>query len=130
MNIDALNAAVEHHSSLPFEWGKSDCFISSTDAAHGAHGNEMFKAFRKYKTEAGAYKALRKQGCETVADFFAKHLREIPPFQAQRGDLGTIRRGDVIAAGVFTSAGFAVKGENGMLREPVTNVDRAFTMRS
>jgi hypothetical protein len=123
---EALARAIERHSLLPFEWGVSDCFMMATDAAEAATGSPVLAEYRRYTTEVGAARVMRRAGVEDVGNILALHLTPIAPALAQRGDLGVIERDGTIAAGVFTSFGFAVKAQHGVFYEPVTSVARAF----
>ena len=118
--------AIEAHSELRFQYGVSDCFVMATDAAEAATGSPVLAEYRRYTTETGAARVMRRAGVEDVGALFALHLEPVAPALAQRGDLGVIEREGQIAAGVFTSFGFAVKAEHGVLYEPLTAVARAF----
>lgn len=122
----ALADAIERHATLPFEYGVSDCFVMATDAAEAATGSPVLAEYRRYTTETGAARVLRRAGVEDVGALFALHLEPVAPALAHRGDIGVIERDGQIAAGVFTSFGFAVKAEHGVLYEPLTAVARAF----
>ncbi|MCC5777844.1 hypothetical protein H7H48_02180 [Nitratireductor sp. B36] len=120
-----LNEVIEKHMALPSEYGVSDCYLIPADAFEAITGEKLYPGVR-YKTEAGAGKQLRKRGFETVEDAFRARLPEIGRLMAQRGDLGVVERDGVISGGVFTSIGFATRGERSLEFLPATEVKTAF----
>jgi len=120
-----LNAVIERHMALPSEFGVSDCYLIPAEAFEAVTGEKLYSGVR-YKTEAGAGKQLRKRGFETVEDAFRARLPEVGRLMAQRGDLGVVERDGVISGGVFTTIGFATRGERSVVFLPVTEVKAAF----
>lgn len=124
-----LARVTEHHMSLPGEWGVSDCLLTAGDAIEAVTGTDLLAPFRgRYKTEAGAARLMRRNGCETVDDVFRAFfaLEPVGRLMAQRGDAGTIMQGDVLTAGYVTEQGFASKGPAGLIFSPVTGIVAAF----
>ncbi|WP_349366786.1 MAG: hypothetical protein ABL311_04685 [Nitratireductor rhodophyticola] len=111
--------------TLPSEFGVSDCYLIPADAFEAITGEKLYSGVR-YKTEAGAGRQLRKRGFETVEDAFRARLPEIGRLIAQRGDLGVVECNGVISGGVFTSIGFATRGERTLEFLPATEVKTAF----
>lgn len=104
-----LVAAIEHHSEVPGEWGRSDCWMMALDGIEAVTGVRLFPALRRYKSEAGGYRAFAKLGFTTVEEAFASALEPIGRFSAMRGDVGVVEREGLISAGVFDGEGLAVK---------------------
>ena len=124
-----LARVTEKHMSLPGEWGVSDCIMTVGDAIEAVTGDNPFAQFKgRYKTEAGAARVMRKNGCETVEDMLASFLglEPVNRLSAQRGDVGTIMQGGELTAGYVTEYGFAAKGPHGLTFHPVTEIVSAF----
>ena len=121
-----LSRAYEKHRDLPGAFGTSDCFLWPADAVEAVTGFRIFAGSRRYRTETGAAKQLRRKGFETVADAFASLFEEIPPAQAGRGDIGVVERDGKVCGGVFTALGFVGRGVDGMITLPRAEVTRAF----
>lgn len=124
-----LALVTEKHMRLPGEWGVSDCLLTAADAIEAVTGNDVMAKWRgRYKTETGAARMLRREGCETVDDAMRLvfGLKPKGRLMAQRGDVGTMMRGDEIVAGYFCEHGFAAKGEGGLVFHPVTDVLAAY----
>lgn len=73
----------------PYEEGSADCFMlgcRTADALNPALG--LVKRYGgRYTTLAGAQRALRREGCRSLVELFARHLPQIAPARAQTGDL-------------------------------------------
>lgn len=83
----------------------------------------------KYKTPAGAVKALRAKGYDSLADLAADLLPEIPPAFADVGDIGLIEAEDGAlgyALGVVDASGLIVLTPDGHGRRPREDMIRAF----
>lgn len=77
--------------SEPFAWGKNDCCLFVADAVEQITGTDFASDYRgTYSTEKGAYKALKKQGDETVAAAWSRHFPEIPVQEMGRGDVALV----------------------------------------
>lgn len=123
---EALVAAIEKHGKQPIVFGVSDCALLPADCILAITGADPFAAFRDYTTEAGGAKLMLKAGFPDLPSLFASVLTEVPPALAQRGDVGFVLRNGAYSGGVVTSFGFASKGQNGVVYEPITAVARAF----
>ncbi|ERI13515.1 hypothetical protein O206_08585 [Ochrobactrum sp. EGD-AQ16] len=67
------------HVSIAPEWGVSDCLMTAADAIKAVTGEDPLAEFRgKYKTEAGAARKMRANGCENVKDVFETYLQLEP----------------------------------------------------
>lgn len=125
---DALARVIEKHAAEPLKYGKSDCGQLAADAVEAVTGQDLFKDYRNYTTEAGAARVLRKAGCENLGDLFAKYFPLQHPFFAKRGDIGVIEQNGNICAGVFTGNGFVGKAEQGVFYLGVDAVKQAYTV--
>lgn len=122
-----LKLTIQKHMTLPSKYGVSDCYIFPDDVVEAITGKTMYGlSVRKYKTDVGAAKQLRKKGFTTVEDAFSAKFAEIPVSLAQRGDIGTIFHNGDISGGVFTPQGFAVRDEKSIMFLPLEKVRKAF----
>lgn len=82
-----MREVVIRHVYSPFSWGGSDCaFVFECVAV--MTGFDALHDIRGYSTEAGALKALKRAGFDTVLDLVAASFEEIHPGFAGRGDIG------------------------------------------
>ena len=125
---EALARVVEKHAKEPLQYGVSDCGQLAADAVLAVSGNDIFKEYRSYKTEAGARRILKKAGCRDLAELFGKHLKPVHPFFAKRGDIGVVDQNGDICAGVFTGTGFACKSETGIFYLAIDAVKQAYSV--
>ncbi len=66
----ALEDLATAHVSIAPEWGVSDCLMTAADAIKAVTGEDPLAEFRgKYKTEAGAARKMRANGCENVRTY-------------------------------------------------------------
>lgn len=71
----------------PFAWGENDCCLFAADCCLAISGKDPAQVFRgKYKTEAGAKRALKKISGSLEGAFDA-HFAQVPWLFAQRGDV-------------------------------------------
>ena len=82
-----MRAVMAKHMSEPFEWGGSDCSFVF-DVIEAVTGFGAIADCRGYLTEAGALRAIRRAGFETVQEIVEASFHEIPPGLAIRGDIG------------------------------------------
>lgn len=125
----ALEDLATAHVSIIPEWGVSDCLMTAADAIEAVIGKDPLAKFRgKYKTEAGAARKMRANGCKNVKDVFENYLQLEPVnrFAARRGDVGVMLINDEYVAGFISGTGFAVKQPNGLAFYPVTDVEQAY----
>jgi hypothetical protein len=124
-----LARVTEKHISLPGEWGVSDCLLTMADAVEAVTETDIMVKWRgKYKTEAGAAKLMKKNGCDTVEDVLRDFFR-LPPvgrLSARRGDVGIVLQGGQPTAGYVCEYGFAAKGPRGLTFHDLTDIVTAF----
>jgi hypothetical protein len=124
-----LVAVTRQHIAMPGVWGVSDCLLTAADSIEAVTGHDLLAPWRgRYRTEKGAARLMRREGCHDVDDVFRAFFA-LPPvgrLSAQRGDVGTILQGGQLTAGFVTGEGFAAKGERGLIFHPVTAIVAAF----
>ena len=121
-----LSRVIEKHHNAPFAYGHSDCFMLAADAIEAVTGIRIFADSRRYRTEAGAARMLRRKGFKTLADAFGALFEEIPPAHAGRGDIGVVDSDREIVAGVFTQLGFLARDQHGLVAVPRSEILKAF----
>lgn len=122
-----LARVTEKHMRLSGEWGATDCLLTVGEAIEAVTGNDPFAAYRgRYKTERGAARVMRRNGCKDVEAVLARLFQPVGRLLAQRGDVGTVMQGGALTAGYVTEYGFAAKGPNGLIFHPVTEIVSAF----
>jgi len=129
----ALEDIATAHVSITPEWGVSDCLMTAADAIEAVTGENPLAVFRgKYKTEAGAARKMRANGCENVRDVFDTYLQLEPVnrLSARRGDVGVMLINDEYVAGFICGSGFAVKQPHGLTFFPVTEIEQAYKVGS
>lgn len=132
----SLNTFLLQRASVPFEWGKNDCCMFAADAVKAMTGVDIAIDFRgKYTDQASAMQAIKTiANGTTVADAAAycavkAGLTELEhPLMAQRGDLVIVQDTMGLIAGIVHLNGrhVVVVGEEGLKRQPITNVKRAW----
>ncbi|WP_182520000.1 DUF6950 family protein [Ochrobactrum sp. RH2CCR150] len=125
----ALEDIATAHVSITPEWGVSDCLMTAADAIEAVIGENPLAEFRgKYKTEVGAARKMRANGCENVKDVFENYLQLEPVNRlfARRGDVGVMVINDEYVAGFICGSGFAVKQPHGLSFFPVTEIEQAY----
>jgi hypothetical protein len=125
----AVEEVATRHLSIAPEWGVSDCLMATGDAILAVTGIDPFKAFRgRYKTEAGAAKKMRQNGCANVRDVFEIFLglEPVNRLSARRGDVGVVTINGEYVAGFVCGSGFAIKQPHGLSFLPVTDIEQAY----
>lgn len=113
----------------PFAWGGHDCLTGLALASVRAMtGQDLRATCGRYKTAAGAYRAIRKAGFDNLGDLVASVFEEIHPSRAHVGDLGLVPTTGEIGAGlvVFDTSGLITLTETGQGRLPRSDAIRAF----
>lgn len=114
-----------------FAWGAQDCALGlAAGAVEALTGTDLRIGWRgKYKTPAGALKAVKAKGFDGLPDLIASLLPEIPPAFADVGDIGVIHVDDGAlgqALCVVDASGLIVLTEAGHGRRPREDMIRAF----
>ncbi|RZI91204.1 MAG: hypothetical protein EOP15_01890 [Pseudomonas sp.] len=115
---DVIKAALER----PFSWGEFDCCIFAADCAVAVCGVDPAERYRgKYKTEAGAKRALKKTHGSLDAAWDACFVRVAPSF-IQRGDVAVYEAPGGRSMAVYWANEFWATTELGVTRvvcEPI-----------
>ncbi len=83
-----LATRIQQAYHVPFQWGEHDCALWCADWVFEATGADLLSDWRgKYKTAAGAARLMKRRKFSGVAAIAAKHLPEINPAMAKRGDI-------------------------------------------
>lgn len=82
-----MRQVIRENMSQPFVWGVSDCSFVF-DCICEMTGFDPIADIRGYTTEAGAMKALKRAGYDTVLALIEDNFDEISPALARRGDIG------------------------------------------
>ena len=81
---DYIAAAIDR----PFAWGSHDCALWAATWVDLATGSTFAAEWAGlYKTQAGAWNAMKTRGFSGVAGIADRHLEGIPVNRASRGDL-------------------------------------------
>lgn len=125
--FERLNAVVDKHRDLPFEYGKSDCCILAMDAIEALIGVDPYPEERAYDTRIGGEKLMLKRGFISPVDAVAAIAKmEVPPSFAQRGDICEIRVGNVVGLGVCVGLDVVCKNEEGLTFVPRQHISKAY----
>lgn len=125
----ALEAVATVHVAIVPEWGVSDCLLTTADVIQAVIGIDPLAEFRgRYKTEIGAARKMRENGCESVKDVFERYLMLEPVnrFSARRGDVGVVLINGEYTAGFVCSLGFAVKQPHGLTFFSLADIEQAY----
>lgn len=117
-------AAVE----TPHAWGTHDCALFVADCIEAMTGFDLAADWRgSYSTETEAMAIIADAGAETLGDFAALHLPEVPLHQTRRGDivLCTVPGGADFLALVDRHTALA-PGADGLVHVPRRQFVRAF----
>lgn len=125
---DRLIEVVSWHASIPFSWGRSDCFTFPMDVVAALTGDDPWASERDYDSELGAARKLRTRGFKTTIDAFAAKFEEVHPAYAHRGDIGIADYPSAGLGGGVVVLGTDVigKGLDGTVRLPRDRLVRAF----
>lgn len=83
-----LAMAVRKHVKAAPQYGICDCFVICADAVEAVTGKDPYPTARGcYNTPNGALKVLRKHGFNSIEEAWAALFADVPPAQAQRGDI-------------------------------------------
>lgn len=122
----ALDSVLAKHARAPFDWKDFSCFSMAMEAAQACGADNPFARFMGFKTEAGAARALRKAGHDSLTSLMASAFEAISIADVQRGDIAIVVRDGIESCAVVSAAGLAVKGERGVRFEPLTEASSFF----
>lgn len=122
-----LRSYLAAQADKPFVWGECDCGAFAGGAVEAMTGeNPHAHLAGKYKTMAGALRALRRGGFADHVEYAASVLTEIEPLYAQFGDIAAVPGDDGPALGVVVGANIEVRTPQGRGLVPLTDAVRAF----
>ena len=125
-----LRAFLAAQAEAPFVMGSiggMDCGAFAGGAIEAMTGeNPHAKVAGKYKTMAGALRALKRLGHDDHVAYAASLLTEIDPLYAAFGDIAVVDSPDGPALGVVTGPHIEVRAPGGRGVVPLTDAVRAF----
>ena len=122
-----LRKYLNDNMDTPFRLGKYDCGSLAGGAIEAMTGeNPHAKVAGKYKTMAGALRALKRLGHDDHVAYAASLLTEIEPLYATFGDIAVVDSPEGPALGVVVGAHIEVRAPGGRGVVPLTDAVRAF----
>ena len=122
-----LRSYLAAQADAPFAYGSADCGAFAGGAIEAMTGENPHAAVAgKYKTMAGALRALKRLGHEDHIAYAASVLNEIDPLYAQIGDVAVVQAAEGHALGVVVGAHIEVRTPAGRGVVPLTDAVRAF----
>lgn len=122
-----LRAFLAAQAEAPFAYGSADCGAFAGGAIEAMTGeNPHAKVAGKYKTMAGALRALKRLGHDDHVAYAASLLTEIEPLYATFGDIAVVDSPEGPALGVVVGAHIEVRAPGGRGVVPLTDAVRAF----
>jgi hypothetical protein len=109
--------------SIPFQYGIHDCALFCAGAIEAMTGVDLAKGHRGYASRADGIRKMRKAGFDDHVAYFASHLPECHPLEAQAGDLAVL---DDAAMGVVQGRGIYVLTDGLMTTVSLLQAKRAF----
>ena len=130
--FDIVSRVMADELGKPYEYGVADCFMLGCRMIDALTGSAHSKTYGgSYDTLAGAQKALRKQGCKSLSQFFLKlGLETVTPAFCRIGDLAVLeidhngRMAEHVA--IFNGRTFTTKTETGSASHGFDAVKVAF----
>lgn len=128
----ALAAVLDAQERRPHVYGRDDCLMRCGEAVAAILDDPagvvaaMEKYRGRYKTLAGAYRALSADGFESPLEFVASFFPEIHISRAVDGDVGAYDEGGHWAFGVICGAHFYVSAADGTGILPRSRAERCF----
>lgn len=125
-----LARELDRQRATAFAWGQQDCVLGlAAGAVQAMTGEDLARAWRgRYRSAAGALRALREAGYPGLGAALADHLPEISPDYADIGDLALVATdappGEALA--IFDASGLIAMTEQGHGRIARTHALRAF----
>lgn len=122
-----LRAYLAAQADKPFKFGAMDCGAFAGGAVEAMTGvNPHAAVAGRYKTMAGALRALRRLGHEDHIAYAASVLTEIEPAYAAWGDIAVVQGAPGLALGVVVGTHVEVRTPAGRGLVPLTDALRAF----
>ncbi|MBB1247466.1 DUF6950 family protein [Rhizobium sp. G21] len=110
-----LIAFLEARERAGFAWGARDCLMMTADAHVAMTGRDFAAAYRgRYRSESGAARMLRRNGCADMRDAARRLLREIALVDATCGTIGLTEQEGRWGMGIFCGPYFYVQSSDGL----------------
>lgn len=119
-----ISEQLAKHEKTKFVWGQSDCCLVVADIVKSYTDHDMAAQFRgKYKTELGAYRAIKKYIGTLEKGLDAQYMRTMLP---ARGDIALVEtEGGESLAVIFSSRAWAMSLD-GLKDLPMSSVKTAW----
>lgn len=125
-----LRSYLAAQADTPFRLGFYDCGAFAGGAIEAMTGENPHAAVAgKYKTMAGALRALKRLGHEDHIAYAASVMDEIDPLYAQFGDIAVVDSPEGPALGVVVGSHIEIRTPEGRGVVPLTDAVRAFRAR-
>lgn len=119
----ALVDYLDTQTTLPMEYGQSDCLLFLAGGVEAMTGEDYAAAYRgKYTTLADGLALIGMTPLQKVKSLF----REIQPSAARDGDIAGIKQGRDYTFGFFMGAHLFVRAEKGTGTLPREDAAKAF----
>jgi len=127
--FESVSATVGAELAKPYAYGVADCFMMGCAVIDAVQGTSHAKTYAiRYTTLSGAQKALRKEGCKSLVEFFGDRVGLVPVAAGlcTIGDIGILDLGGFEHVAVFAGNGFVTKTERGAERFGIEVCKAAF----
>ncbi len=126
--FEIVAPVIDAEMAKPYAYGVADCFFLGCQVADalGPARNMVGKYEGSYSTLLGAQRALRRRGFTSLVEFFASHLEQCSPAEAQAGDLAVLLLPDGEHVGICMGSRFVTKTERGRALLAIGAVKAAF----
>jgi len=122
----ALHEVIETTRREPFRWGERDCALFVADCVQAMTGVDLGFGFRgAYDDAAGAVKAVRRAGFESLPAVAANFFEEIHPIRAGVGDIAAIETAEGWSLGIYGGPRVTVLRPDGL-----GSIDRAMVTKA
>lgn len=128
----ALIAVIDGQARREFAWGTDDCLMRAAEAVavvldDPAKVTDVVAKYRgRYKTLAGSYRILKRDGFDGPLDLVASLFTEIHHSEAVDGDIGAKFEDGHWGFGVICDAFFHVTTQNGAGILPRSHSQKTF----
>lgn len=125
-----LAQLLHERRDMPFKWGEHDCCLFAADAYRAMCDIDLASDFRgRYKTELGAYRALKRLGYADVDAVLTAKLGE-PKATAiyERGDILLMDIDGRQTAGVYFNGAWGTS-EHSLVQVPRNKILKAWSVK-
>jgi len=123
----ALADYLAGHGGAVFAWGKCDCAMFAAGAVEAMTGiNPAADVRGKYKSQAGAGRAIKQAGFADLGEWVSAKFDEVPPAFAQRGDIVMAEGSLGICNGALAWFVGEESGEAGLVSRPMMEWERVW----